>query len=344
MCAWRAELGGLLLCAALLGCAREQAEPPRARRVETAAVQFQKEPIQPLELDAAVDGARAELGGKLFHDPLLSADGSVACANCHDIAAGGDDGKRRSLGIKGASGGVNAPTVLNASNNFVQFWDGRAATLEEQAGGPLTNPLEMGSTWDQALAKLRAHPTYPREFAEAFPDGVTEANVRSALATFQRTLVTIDAPFDRWLRGEKAALSADQSSGYELFKNVGCIACHQGRNVGGNMYQRFGVMGDYFAERGDLTDADLGRFNVTKSPADRHVFRVPSLRNVELTAPYFHDGSAETLEDAVRVMARYQLGRPLGDGELLRIVSFLKTLTGKVPDVSRFQGQKVSKG
>ncbi|HVJ21071.1 MAG TPA: cytochrome-c peroxidase [Polyangiaceae bacterium] len=336
MCAWRAELRVLAAGLLLVACGREEPGQERARTSDATSVEFQKEPIQPLELDTAIDQQRAELGGRLFHDPRLSADGSVACSSCHDIGAGGDDGKPRSIGIKGASGDINAPTVLNAGNNFVQFWDGRAASLEEQAGGPLTNPLEMGNSWDTLLQTLGRDAGYAAEFKRAFSDGLSEANVRTALATFQRTLITVDSRFDRWLRGQREALSAEESAGYELFKNVGCVACHQGRNVGGNMFQRFGVMGDYFATRGEIKTADLGRFNVTKSPADRHVFRVPSLRNVELTAPYFHDASAATLEDAVRVMGRYQLGRPLSDGDVARIVSFLKTLTGKIPDVSRF--------
>jgi len=232
-------------------------------------------------------------------------------------------------------------SVLNAGFNFVQFWDGRAQTLEDQVGGPVTHPKEMASTWASVVQKLGADKSYTTAFSEVFPDGVTEANVRTAVSAFERTLVTVDSRFDRWLGGDKSALNGDEMAGYERFKTAGCIACHQGQNVGGNMFQRFGVMGDYFADRGNPTEADLGRFNVTKSEADRHVFRVPSLRNVELTAPYFHDGSAATLPDAVRVMARYQLGRPLSEIEIGQIVSFLKTLTGTIPDVSAYSRKEV---
>jgi cytochrome c peroxidase len=186
------------------------------------------------------------------------------------------------------------------------------------------------------LAKLRADESYSRAFAGLFADGVTEANVRTAIAAFERTLTTPGSRFDRWLAGERSLLTEAEASGYERFKTAGCIACHQGRNVGGNMFQRFGVMGDYFADRGNVTKADYGRYNVTKQEQDRHVFRVPSLRNVELTAPYFHDGSAETLEQAVRVMAKYQLGRVLPEQDLASIVLFLKTLTGQKPELSRF--------
>jgi cytochrome c peroxidase len=200
------------------------------------------------------------------------------------------------VGIRQQLGDVNAPTVLNSALNFVQFWNGRAKNLEEQAGGPIENPKEMGNNWPNVLRMLRDDTSYVRQFAEAFPDGISEANVRSAIAGFERTLVTPSARFDLWLTGDKQALSAEERAGYELFKSVGCVACHQGRNVGGNMFQRFGVFGNYLEERGNLRESDYGRFALTGNEADRFVFRVPSLRNVELTAPYFHDGSAATLE------------------------------------------------
>jgi cytochrome c peroxidase len=225
-------------------------------------------------------------------------------------------------------GSINAPGVYNAALNFAQFWDGRARTLEEQVDGPVTNPLEMGSRWEDVTAKLERDPATAAEFRAAFSDGVTPSNVRTAIADFERTLLTRDSPFDRFLAGDRAALGAEARAGYETFKSVGCTSCHQGANVGGNMFQRFGVLGDYFADRGNIGEADYGRFNVTKNEADRFVFRVPSLRNVEHTAPYFHDGSAETLEQAVQVMARYQLGRRLKDEQLRAIVAFLKSLSG----------------
>jgi cytochrome c peroxidase len=321
-----------------LGC-NERVE--HRRHAARAAVEFQKEPIQALPRPTETATNIVKLGGRLFHDPRLSSDGTISCASCHDIAQGGDDGKARSVGIGGALGGINAPSVLNAGFNFVQFWDGRAQTLEDQVGGPITHPKEMASTWASVVQRLQADKGYTAAFAAAFPDGVTEANVRAAISAFERTLVTVDSRFDRWLAGEKSALNADETAGYERFKTAGCIACHQGQNVGGNMFQRFGVMGDYFADRGNPTEADLGRFNVTKSEADKHVFRVPSLRNVELTAPYFHDGSAATLPDAVRVMAKYQLGRPLSENEVGQLVAFLKTLTGTIPDVSGYSRKEV---
>jgi cytochrome c peroxidase len=344
MCAWRLDRGvgrvALFAAALTLSC---QAEPEARRSTsERGAVQFQREPIQPI-VSEPVKADRldlVELGGRLFHEPALSGDGTISCRSCHDLARGGAGNQRVSTGIGGKEGTVNAPTVYNAAFNFVQFWDGRAATLEEQVGGPVTDAREMGGTWAVALRRLREEPSYRDHFARVFPDGVTEANVRAAIAAFERTLTTPKSRFDRWLGGDRNALTPEEHSGYERFKSAGCIACHQGRNVGGNMFQRFGVMGDYFADRGNVTAADYGRYNVTKQESDRYSFRVPSLRNVELTAPYFHDGSAETLEQAVKVMARYQLGRPLPDDDVTRIVSFLKTLTGEVPDVARFESAK----
>lgn len=324
-----------LLAPCAAGC--EQRAPQRLSLGQAAAVEYQKEPIQLLSHPTSADHAVVELGGRLFHDPILSADATVSCASCHDIAAGGDDGKSHSVGVHGTVGRVNAPSVLNAANNFVQFWDGRAASLEDQVGGPVADPIEMGSSWPQVLNKLKATPAYVADFEASFADGVTEKNVRQAIAVFERTLITVDSRFDKWLAGDHSALSSAELDGYERFKTAGCIACHQGQNVGGNMFQRFGVMGDYFADRGNIVEADYGRFNVTHIDSDRYVFRVPSLRNVELTAPYFHDGSAATLPDAVRVMAKYQLGRQLSETDVTNVVAFLKTLTGPAPDVSRFK-------
>ncbi len=294
----------------------------------------------PREARASANRDLVELGGRLFHEPALSGDGTVSCRSCHDLENGGAGNRRFSAGIGGKEGAINAPTVYNAAFNFVQFWDGRAATLEEQVGGPVTDAREMGGSWDVALRRLREDASYRELFARVFPDGVTEANVRSAIAAFERTLTTPNSRFDRWLAGDRNALTPEEHSGYERFKSAGCIACHQGRNVGGNMFQRFGVMGDYFADRGNVTSADYGRYNVTKQESDRYFFRVPSLRNVALTAPYFHDGSAETLEQAVKIMAKYQLGRPLPEEDVANIVSFLKTLTGDAPDVRRFAAAK----
>lgn len=286
--------------------------------------------MQRLPAAPTVSAPLVALGRKLFFDARLSFNGTISCASCHDLANGGDDGRPRSKGADGNLGAVNAPTVFNASLNFVLFWDGRARTLEEQIDGPVTH-AEMRDTWPNVVSKLRGSADYVKAFEPLFEDGITADNIRTAIATFERTLITPGSPFDRWLEGDGQALSQAEKEGYETFKLVGCVACHQGRNVGGNMFQRFGVLGDYFADRGHVTEADYGRFNVTGNEADRFVFRVPSLRNVGLTAPYFHDGSAETLSRAVEVMAKYQLGRTLTEKQASSIVAFLRSLTAPPP-------------
>jgi cytochrome c peroxidase len=326
----RAMAALAVVCVAA-GCSESKSAAPRptpeAREAPKAA---SREPLEALPEPAKVDPNVAALGRRLFHEPRLSSDGKIACSSCHDLAKGGVDGRALSVGEDGKFGVVNAPTVYNAALNFVQFWDGRAATLEEQIGFPVTNPAEMGATWSRVLDVLRADPGYAAAFTASFPDGVSEPNVRRAIADFERTLLTRGSPFDRYLLGDEHALSPEARAGYETFKSVGCIACHQGRNVGGNMFQRFGVLGDYFKDRGHVTLADYGRYNVTHVEADRFVFRVPSLRNVERTAPYFHDGSAATLNQAVQVMARYQLGRKLADNQVSSIIAFLKSLSGEL--------------
>ncbi|HEX6692017.1 MAG TPA: cytochrome-c peroxidase [Burkholderiales bacterium] len=294
-----------------------------------AAAQTADEPIKPLPLKLTLDARKVELGKALFNDKRLSKDNSISCASCHDMAKGGADGKPTAVGIGGQVGPINTPTVLNSSFNFRQFWNGRAATLEEQAAGPVHNPGEMGSNWDEVLPKLRADSAFAGSFAAVYKDGLKPANIQDAIAAFERSLVT-PSRFDRYLRGDLKAISEDEARGYTLFKTYGCVACHQGVNVGGNMYQQFGVMDEYFKARGKpVTEADLGRYAVTKAETDRHVFKVPGLRNVELTAPYFHDGSAGTLDEAVDVMFRYQLGRTAPASDKSLIVKFLKTLTGE---------------
>lgn len=290
------------------------------------------EPVSPLpQAITPADPIRLALGKRLFHETQLSRDGTISCASCHDLGLGGTDRRRVSVGVGGATGAVNSPTVFNTSLNFVQFWDGRAATLEAQVAGPLHNPVEMGSNWAQAIARLSADPGYREAFALAYPDGISEATITDAIASFERSLLTPNAPFDRYLRGEHDAIDDNAREGYHRFKSYGCASCHQGAGVGGNMFHRFGIMGDYFAHRGKVTAADLGRYNVTGREEDRHVFKVPSLRNVALTAPYFHDGSVDTLNEAVAVMGRYQLGLELSDDDRRLIVAFLETLTGQLP-------------
>lgn len=284
--------------------------------------------VLPLPAVAGVPAARIALGERLFHEPRLSGDESIACADCHDLRRGGVDGRKVAVGVGGAVGGINAPTVFNSSLSFVQFWDGRAATLEEQAPGPIHNPIEMASDWQRVLSRLKADTSYAAEFAAIYPDGITPATVVDAIASFERALLTPDSRFDLFLKGDRTALTGEEIDGYRRFRELGCSACHQGVLLGGNMYQKFGVLRDYFAGR-TPTPADLGRFNVTGREEDRHVFKVPSLRNIALTAPYFHDASADTLEQAVQVMGRYQLGRELAPHDVQLIVAFLRSLTGQ---------------
>ena len=287
------------------------------------------EAIRPLPEQTFQDPRKVALGRELFHDPRLSHDDTLACASCHVLAMGGTDRVARSIGIGGAVSAVNAPTVFNSGFNFVQFWDGRAATLEDQIDGPIHDPGELGSNWAEILRKLRRDPDYMDAFEDIYRDGLHLDNVKDAIATYERSLVTPNARFDKFLRGDDDAIAEQEKIGYQRFSSLGCISCHQGLNVGGNMFQEFGVMGDYFADRGGITEADYGRYNVTGEDEDRYVFKVPSLRNVALTAPYFHDGSAQTLREAVRVMGQYQLGRNLQADEIASLVAFLNTLTGE---------------
>lgn len=291
------------------------------------------EPITPLPKRLQQDPRKAALGRRLFMDPILSQDRTVSCLTCHNPASGGSDGQDRSVGMGGARGDLNAPTVFNSGFNFRQFWDGRAITLEDQINGPLDNPREMGIAWKDVISRLTANAEYQHAFSEAYPgEGVTPDTVRNAIATFERTLVTPDAPFDRWLKGEKTAISAEAVEGYRLFKTYGCVSCHQGVNVGGNMFERIGMVHDFFSDRGRNSVVDQGRYNLTGEEADRHEFKVPSLRNVALTAPYFHDGSVKTLHEAILLMAYYQLGLKLSAPEADHIEAFLHALTGKLQE------------
>lgn len=289
------------------------------------------EPVRPIDLTLEYDAEKAALGYALFHDTRLSVDNTVSCASCHEIENAGVDNHQYSHGVNDQLGGVNAPTVYNAVYNFVQFWDGRAQTLADQAAGPPLNPVEMASeSFDQIIAKLQADKKFVKAFTAVYPDGLTAANLTDAIEQFERTLITPNSAFDKWLRGDDAALTAEQLEGYELFKKYDCATCHAGPNLGGLTYELMGLRRHYFAERGlELTHEDNGRFKETGQERDRHRFKVPGLRNVEHTWPYYHDGTRETLEDAVRDMGLYQSGVELSEGEIASMVSFLKTLTGE---------------
>lgn len=288
------------------------------------------EPVRPIPTTIELDAAKVALGEKLFHETALSGNGQISCASCHSLDKGGTDQLPVSIGVSGNPGAVNAPTVFNVGNHFMFFWDGRAQTLEEQIDGPIHNPDEMATDWTTIIANLQKNESYLRDFREVYQSIPSEQNIKDAIATFERSLATPNAPFDQYLKGNEAAISVLAKEGYSLFKAYGCAACHQGQNLGGNMFQQFGVIGDYFSERGTpLTPADLGRYNVTKDDWDKYFFKVPTLRNIALTAPYFHDGSAGTLEEAVEIMARYQLGKELSELEKEAIIAFLHSLTGE---------------
>jgi cytochrome c peroxidase len=287
------------------------------------------EPIQPIPLHLELDQGKVGLGKQLFYEPKFSSDNTVACSSCHNLALGGADQLQHPVGINNTVGYINTPTVFNSGFNFRQFWNGRAASLEEQVSGPVHNPIEMASNWDEVISKLNASPEYVAAFQKLYPDGITANNITDAIATFERSLYTPNSRFDQYLRGDTNALTPQEQEGYRLFKAFGCVSCHQGVNVGGNMYQRMGIVRDYFAQRGNIIEADLGRFVITGSEEDRYVFKVPSLRMAALTPPYFHDGSTPTLDGAVQVMAYYQLGRSISDKQIDLLVQFLKTLPGE---------------
>ena len=295
------------------------------------------EPIKPVPLRADIDLAKAELGRRLFHDTRLSKDNSTSCASCHDLSAGGDDGQVVSIGIEGKQGTINAPTVFNSGFNFRQFWDGRAHTLTDQIDGPIQSPIEMESLWPDVVTKLFQDEEYPQLFQQIYAaEGktISRQTIKDAIAEFIDSLTTPNSRFDRWLAGDHSALSAHEQEGYALFKQYGCASCHQGANVGGNMFQVFGVINNYFKKRGNITEADLGRFNVTGNVADRHAFKVPSLRMAAHTAPYLHDGNAKTLREAVDIMFEFQLGREAPDEHKDAIVAFIKTLAGEYVDTN----------
>ncbi|MFT0875151.1 cytochrome-c peroxidase [Rhodopseudomonas palustris] len=287
------------------------------------------EPISPIKPAVVKDPNLVELGKKLFFDPRLSKSGFISCNSCHNLSMGGSDNLKTSIGHNWQKGPINAPTVLNASLNVAQFWDGRALTLKDQAGGPIANPGEMAFTHALAVDLLKSIPGYVTEFKSVFGQNSTVDidEVTRAIAAFEETLVTPNSRFDKWLQGDKKALTPTERAGYELFKDSGCTGCHNGAAVGGNTFQKMGVVEPYKTD-----NPAEGRFAVTKEEADRFNFKVPTLRNVELTYPYFHDGAAQKLSDAVETMGRIQLGKTFTPEENAKIVAFLKTLTGDQPN------------
>ena len=324
---------GLLLSASLMLAAPAFAAD---ELMKSAQALFKPIPAAPPPLSGSpATPEMVELGKMLFFDPRLSASHAISCNTCHNVGLGGVDAEETSIGHQWQRGGRNAPTVFNAAYNTAQFWDGRARDLEEQAGGPMLNPIEMASPKEHVSEQLAAIPGYVASFRAAFPgtaSPVTLANAQRAIAAFEATLVTPDAPFDEFLKGNEAALTAQQKLGLRAFIGKGCVGCHSGINLGGGMYAPFGVVEKPGAEL--LPPDDKGRFAVTKTATDEYVFKVPTLRNIALTAPYFHSGRSWDLRQAVAVMGSSQLGTQLSAGEIDAIVEFLASLTGTQPKIT----------
>ena len=292
----------------------------------------------PMEAPAPADNAttaeKVELGKMLYHDPRLSSTGTVSCSSCHNTMLGGEDNRPNSMGVNGQTGGRSAPTVWNSAFNKVQFWDGRAASLEEQAAGPVTNPIEMGmKSWDDVVARLKTIEGYQVAFEAAFgKDAISKDNATKAIAAYERTLITPNSPYDKYVEGDKAALSAQQVRGMEKMAELGCTSCHSGPAFNGpGAFQTFPVMSNPYFEAQYHFKKDKGLAEVTKKDEDEHLWKVPTLRNIALTAPYFHNGSVKTLEEAVRLMGKLQLGKDLSKEEIADIVAFLDALTGTFP-------------
>lgn len=278
--------------------------------------------IMPLPQKVDFDKQKALLGKKLFFDPILSKDNTISCATCHNLQLGGVDNLVHSFGINAQEGNINTPTVLNSFFNFRQMWNGKAKTLHEQAIFPIENPVEMGNTFENIISQLNKNEEYKKAFEKSYEEGISKQNILDALEQFQKTLIT-QSPFDDYLRGDENAISEDQKKGFELFKRKGCISCHNGINVGGASFSRLGVVNP-------LALKQTGLHEVTNNELDKFFFKVPSLRNVELTYPYFHTGEITELKEAIKVIAKVQLGLELQDDEVALIEEFLKSLTGKV--------------
>jgi cytochrome c peroxidase len=295
----------------------------------STSTSYASEPIEVIKPAVITNPEKVELGKMLFFEPRLSMSGYISCNSCHNLSLGGVDALPTSVGHNWQEGPINSPTVLNADYMLAQFWDGRAADLKEQAGGPINNPKEMGYTHELAVDTIRSMPAYIARFNGVY--GSNEINIdriTDAIAVFEKTLVTPNSPFDKYLEGDQKAISGDALAGYQLFKNKGCVSCHNGPAVGGTMYMKMGLVKPFHTN-----NPAEGRKGVTGKEADKFVFKVPTLRNIELTYPYFHDGSVWGLEEAVNTMADIQLGQKMNPEEISQMVEFLKTLTGDQPQI-----------
>jgi len=288
----------------------------------------------PAPADNPTTAEKVALGKMLYHDPRLSSSGTVSCASCHNTMLGGEDNRGGSVGVGGQVGGRSAPTVWNSAFNKVQFWDGRAASLEEQAAGPVTNPIEMGmKSWDDVVKRLKSIEGYQQAFEKAFSkDSISKDTATKAIAAYERTLITPNSPFDRYVKGDKSAMTEQQIRGMDKAVELGCTGCHSGPAFNGpGTFQKFPIIKNgYFEAQYSLSD-DKGRAEVTGKKEDENFWKVPTLRNVALTAPYFHNGKVKTLDKAVWLMAKLQLDKELSDEEVADIVAFLNALTGEFP-------------
>lgn len=293
---------------------------------------FASEIITPLPKEINdVNLNKALLGKALFEDKRLSKDNTISCASCHNTKEGGDDNRKLSIGINNSIGLLNTPTVLNSRFNFVQFWDGRSSTLKEQVTGPIHNPIEMNTDFEEIIKKLSNDSFYISKFEKIFNSPINTTNIVNAIVEYEKALITPNSRFDKYLNGDINILTQEEKKGFELFKDFGCISCHNGVNIGGNLFQKVGIMEQYFPEE----TQHLGRYNITKNPEDKFYFKVPSLRNIELTAPYLHDGSANDLKSVIDIMLKYQIGTIYNEEDIKYIEKFLLTLTGENPKIDR---------
>ena len=333
------SLFGLIFLAACAGSPEQPNDPVsyvgaiNEQLYTQATSLFKPLPALALNQKNEITPAKVALGKVLYYDTRLSNDGNISCNSCHNLETFGVDNKPTSPGDAGMLGDRNSPTVLNAALHFAQFWDGRAADVEEQAGGPVLNPVEMAMHSEESVvSRLQKVPEYEQMFAAAFPgqtNPITYSNMQYAIGAFERTLIT-PTRWDKFLEGDKKALNKEEIAGLETFIDAGCITCHTGANLGGHMYQKFGLFHPYWENTGS-EKIDEGRYTVTKSESDKYIFKVPGLRNIAETGPYFHDGSIADLGEAIRVMGKLQLDKDLSDEQIKSIITFLNTLTGEVP-------------
>ena len=323
-----AALCGVLIVLFLYAASRQADKPELAEKIPTEYDYIEVSgPIQPIPKIKTIDKQWFDLGKALFNSTLLSHDNSVSCASCHLVQQGGDDGFPVSIGIGGAVGERNAPTVLNSVFSFRQFWDGRSADLAEQIIGPIHNSIEMNTSFEEIISKLNQSEEFTNAFKQVNAKGISSEAIIQAIVTFEEGLITPDSAIDRYIKGDDQALTAQQKIGYEKFVGFGCVPCHQGINIGGNLYQRIGRI----SEVPEKLLKDKGRVAITNNENDEYVFKVPSLRNIKRTAPYFHNGSVSTLDEAVRIMAAGQLGVSLTDQDVSDLLILFDAFNGELP-------------